>query len=242
MSQNSKLLITSGCSFSECISPWIKTWPAHLAAKLDGFAHISKAMGSQGNGLISRSIVYQVTEALKTYSADNIVVGIMWSGPDRVDFYNPSVKFSSNLSGWMENPTGFVDNHKNWIILNHGWNTDHAKQYYGNFHSYIGSLIYTLEHILRTQWFLKSLGVKYFMSTYTSEVLPQIAKAHPETAYLYNQIDFSKFLPVEGEYEWCRDHSGLDFPIPNDNHPSSQQHLLFVEKVILPFVKETQII
>ncbi len=242
MSLNSKLLITSGCSFSECISPWIKTWPAHLARKLDGYEHVSKAMGSQGNGLISRGIIYQVSESLKSRPTEDIVVGIMWSGPDRVDFYNPSVKFSSNLSGWMENPTGFVNPYKNWVILNHGWNTEHAKQYYANFHSYVGSLIYTLENILRTQWFLKMHNIKYFMSTYTSEVMPELVKNHPETQHLYNQIDFSKFLPVDGEYEWCKDQSGLDFPTPGDNHPSSQQHLLFVEKVILPFVKTNQII
>lgn len=74
------------------------------------------------------------------------------------------------------------------------------------------------------------------MSTYTSEVLPKDMAANPETKDLYNQIDFSKFLPVDGEYEWCRDHSGLDFPVKGDKHPSSDQHRLFVEKVIWPFV------
>lgn len=234
-----KTLITGGCSFSECRSPWISTWPKHLAAALPDYQHTSTAMGSQGNGLISRQVIYQVTKALKQTSADNILVGIMWSGPDRHDFYvQPSTEvFASN--GWMENPTRFVKNSPGkWQILNHHWTTDYDKLYYTNFHSYHGALIYTLEHILRTQWFLKSHGIKYFMSTYTGEVLPDIAKTHPDMQHLYNLINTSVFLPVVGEYEWCRDYSGLEFPVPNDPHPGTEQHRLFVEQVVLPFLKE----
>jgi hypothetical protein len=58
--------------------------------------------------------------------------------------------------------------------------------------------------------------------------------------YLYNQIDHLKFLPVGGEYEWCRDCSGL--PIPgadrNDLHPSTEQHSEFTHRVIMPFLKD----
>jgi len=77
------------------------------------------------------------------------------------------------------------------------------------------------------------------MTTYTSEVLPDDAvPVHYDMQHLYNLIDHSVFLPVTGEYEWCRDCSGLDFPVPGDNHPSTEQHKLFVEQVILPFIKE----
>lgn len=234
-----KFLVTGGCSFSECISPWIRTWPAHLANFLPEYKHISKAMGSQGNGLISRSIVYQVAELLKTMSCEDILVGIMWSGPDRHDFYLTDPVVSDVNNGWMENPTKFIPNsNKNWVIINCGWNLEYEKYYYSKFHDIIGSYIYTLENVLRVQWFLKLHNIKYFMSTYTGEVLPNIIKTHKDTAHLNSLIDYNYFLPIIGEYEWCRDFSAIPFPVEGDNHPSTEQHKKFTDEIIIPFLKD----
>jgi hypothetical protein len=233
-----KTLITGGCSFSECRSH-AGTWPRHLATALPDYDHISTAMGSQGNGLISRRIIYQVTETLKHTAAENLLVGIMWSGPDRHDYYTqtPPIVYKEDL--WMENPTRFVSNGQGaWNIVSPGWRMPASANYYVNFHDQIAQYIYTLEHILRTQWFLQSQGVKYFMSTYTSAVLPEIAKTHNDTQHLYQLLNHDMFLPVAGEYGWCRDHSGLPFPMPNDPHPGVEQHQAFVNQIILPYLKE----
>ena len=230
-----KKLITSGCSFSECITPRIKTWPRHLADQLD-YEHQSFAMGSQGNGLISRSVIYGVGEALKSIKAEDILVGIMWSGPDRHDFfhYNPHVDYDD---GFIENPTSFIPQHKKrWVIINPSWRNSYARNYYANLHDFVGARIYTLEHILRTQWFLERHHVPYFMTTFTGEVLHADFCTKPDTAHLYDMIDHTKFLPVPGEFEWCRDHSGIEFPIPGDPHPGSEQHRLFTQEVIIPFL------
>ena len=240
-----KYLITSGCSFSECISTWLDTWPRHLARHLPGSNHVSGAMGSQGNGLISRSIIYHVSRALKTTTTDNILVGIAWSHPDRHDFYSdadPSL-FEKNIDGWMENPTTFSKtSDKKWVILNHSWSNDFAKQYYSTFHSDIGSMIYTLEHMLRVQWFLQVKQIRYFMTTYTSNVFYDQCSTHPDLKPLYEQINFDSFLPVKGIYEWCRDYSKLPFPTEDDHHPGTDQHSMFTTQVILPFLKEKEYI
>ena len=237
----SKFLVTGGCSFSECISTHIDTWPKHLARDLLDYKHISKAMGSQGNGLISRGIIYEVTRLLEFTNHKDILVGIMWSSPDRFDFYKKDEICFPNVDEWVENPTGFINEEtKNWVILNHHWKNNYAKQYYGNFYDQTGSLIYSLEHILRVQWFLKLHNIKYFMTTYTSEVLQNINQ--PDVKYLYDQIDFDYFLPTVGEYEWCQDYSGLKFPHPGDNHPSSEQHKKFTGQVILPFLQQRKYI
>ena len=68
-----KVLLTGGCSFSECISEWIDTWPRHLARHLSDYQHISTGMGSQGNGLISRRIIFQVTELLKKHKTQEVL-------------------------------------------------------------------------------------------------------------------------------------------------------------------------
>jgi hypothetical protein len=240
----SKLLITGGCSFSECVSFSQHTWPIQLSKILHpDWQHKPTGMGSQGNGLISRRIIYQVMEELKTTNPEDMLVGIMWSGPDRHDLYHTENIYFDVHEAWLENPTKFVKNTPgHWIILNGGWRSSYARNYYTNFHEHVGSLIYTIEHMLRVQWFLKQHNIKYFMTTYTAEVLPDIVKSHPEVEYLYKQIDFDKFLPVTGEYEWCAEHMPNDFPRPNDNHPGIEQHTAFTEQVIIPFLKEKQYI
>jgi hypothetical protein len=240
----SKLLITGGCSFSECVSISQHTWPIHLAKRLyPAWKHKPTGMGSQGNGLISRRIIYQVMEELKTTKPEDMLVGIMWSGPDRHDLYHTENIYFDVREAWLENPTKFVkDTPGHWIILNGGWRSSYARNYYTNFHEHVGSLIYTIEHMLRVQWFLKQHNIKYFMTTYTAEVLPDIVKSHPEVEYLYKQIEFDKFLPVTGEYEWCVEHMPNDFPRPNDNHPGIEQHTAFTEKIIIPFLKEKKYI
>ena len=238
-----KILITSGCSFSELDGAHYGTWPNHLSALLPDYQHVATGLGSQGNGLISRRIIYAVTEALKTTAAENILVGIMWSGPDRYDFFKENVKFNSNIDTWVENPTGFVkDADKNWVIVNHSWRNEFARQYYGTFHSIVGSVIYTYEHILRTQWFLKLHGIKYFMTAYTSEVMYNWSKDHPEVKYLRDQIDQDQFLPVPGEWDWCEYNSGIPFTTPNDGHPNKQQHRAFTEQIVIPFLQNKKYI
>lgn len=236
------IFISGGCSFSECRSH-AGTWPRHLANALPEYQHISTAMGSQGNGLISRRIIYQVTETLKHTAAKDILVGIMWSGPDRYDFYQLGTEQLENDDGWMENPTRFVANGQGaWTILSSGWRMPLSANYFVNFHDRVGQYIYTLEHILRTQWFLKSHGVNYFMTTYTNAVLPELAQTHNDTRHLYELIDHATFLSVQGQYEWCRDHSALPFPVPTDPHPGVEQHQAFVNQIILPHLKERNLI
>lgn len=230
------IFISSGCSFSECITKHIDTWPRHLARELN-CDHISTAMSSQGNGLISRKIIYQVSEILKCQPQEDLLVGIMWSGPDRHEIYLENGHTDIKQDNWLENPTNVVTD-KKWSILNYHWKSKHSRTYYETFFDEIGQYVYTLEHILRTQWFLKLHNIKYFMTTYTGATLPSFLKSHSETKHLYEQIDFDNFLPVTGEFEWCKDFSNIDFPDPKDYHPGTEQHKAFTKMVILPFLKK----
>jgi len=248
-----KILLTSGCSFSECITPsGAGTWPRHLSKSLD-CVHKSYAMGSQGNGLISRGIIYGVTEALKIYKPEDIVVGVMWSGSNRHDFrcHNPAdLQFvqDNTFNGWIENPTGFVqDAPKNWVILNINWtdqDNKEAETYYRMFHSDIGSSIYSIEHILRTQYFLQKNGIKYFFTDYVDDnIVAKKLKTHPEIGYLYNLIDRDYYLPVSSEYSWCVENTQYNHLWDNPNiniweHPNSEMHKEFVDQVIMPWLKE----
>jgi len=235
------ILVTSGCSFSECTSPWVDTWPEHLENAITPTQTFHEGLSSQGNGMISREIIYRVSQLL--HSSDKLLVGIMWSGPDRHELLLTKQQFISSTTNPPLNPYNWIkDSYADWLILHHSSHTDHSKDYYTKIYNRWYSQVLTIEHILRVQWFLKLHNIKYFMTTFTDQVLQKTICNEPNIKYLYEQIDFDQFLPVSGEYEWCRDHSGLEFPIKGDRHPGSAQHKLFTEQVVLPFLKEKEYI
>lgn len=214
-----------------------KNWPLHVADRLKLHPHqcFPTAVTSQGNGLISRHAIFRTNRALKSYDPENILVGIIWSGPARVDFYQyPAASLDDTHS------SDVVDSgSKPWKIINVHWDDIFSKTWYKFFSNEIGALVNSCEHILRTQWFLQKHKVKYFMGCITQEVFPQMQLDHPEIRYLYDLIDFSHFLPIEqGLYEWARDCSGLTFS-PNDLcHLSTEQNILLTDQVIIPFLRK----
>ena len=236
-----KVLVTGGCSFTEK-SKTTLSWPVHLEKylNLEPNKLFNTAQGGNGNGQISRRVLYNLTELLKKYSANDLLVGIIWSGPERHDFYTSNLDIvSPSINSWKKNPTTFIPGAENrWVLCNWHSDNDTAKMYYRTFHDHVGSIIYTCEHILRIQWFLKLHGIRYFMSTYNNTVLPKPIVESVDVVHLYREIDFSKFLQVEGEYEWCRDHSGLEFAPQDLIHPTTEQHKMFTEQIIIPFLKE----
>ena len=258
-----KVLITGGCSFTESKNylenvsgNMTQTWALQLGKYLQnyGYKFINKALGSQGNGLISRSVLYQVTEELRTRAAEDLLVGVMWSGADRYDYRVTNPEYQDFImekvnNGWMENPTGFIpDVDKRWIILNHHWaNPDdkgklnkQADLYYRNFHDNVSSYIYSLEHMLRLQYFLKCNNIKYFFTIYQDHVFDPYSINHPEVNYLYKLLDKTQFLPVTSAYTWCVerrvDEKHWICPHPH-NHPSSIHHKYFTEEVIIPWLE-----
>lgn len=236
------ILVTSGCSFSDPTSAFT-TWPLQLATSLNDCHSIHLGRASQGNGIISRKLIHTVYELLKQHDASDLLVGVMWSAPVRYDFYNenPLYKNIKPEFSTIENPTGFVNDDKNWIIFNHHWeDTINCQLYYKNFHDPIFGQLVTMEHILRTQWFLEKHNIKYFMSTYTNEVFSEMFIHHPEIEYLYKQINFNTFLPTEGQFEWCKKYSNLE--LPKNLHPSTEQNKKFTDEVIITFLKEKKYI
>jgi hypothetical protein len=188
-----------------------------------------------------------VSEALKTTPAENILVGIMWSGFTRHEiFLDETINFNA-VDGAVLNPVKFINDtsiDRHWLILNHGWKNEYAKRFYSDF-SFVGSIILTIEHILRTQWFLKNHNIKYFMTTFTSETIPKDFINHPEINYLYEQINFDYFLPILGEFEWCnniQENILIHTWPPNWSHPSQAQHKNFVENCVLPFLQNKNLL
>ena len=262
----SKLLITSGCSFSECVvnhlEIWpkhlvneLETWPKHLLCKLEnnGYKdHYSFGMRSQGNGLISRGIMYQVTKALETYKPEDILVGVMWSHSNRFDYRceDPSLLSwgNKNKHYWKENPRNIVDGApKNWVIGNKHWDSIEFSTYFKYYYSNIGASILSLEHILRTQYFLKSKEIKYFFTDFVDDnIFLDTDKDNIELKYLINELDKDQYLPVSSEHGWLIENSETKEDFIKEHlvhnikhvHPNTQQHEEFVNKIIYPWLQE----
>jgi hypothetical protein len=238
-----KTLLASGCSFT--FEPW--NWPTFVTQEM-GWDLLNVGMASSGNGLISRKIIYNVNQLLKTHSSDDIVVGVMWSGFDRHEFHIDDPIHIQNINGWVENPTSIINGRKNWVITNIHWKNHHAKMWYEHLHTNVGAMIITLEHILRTQWFLEKHNIKYFMTSYLNIFNYMGANniiSDPEVKYLYDMIDFNKFLPIDGCHEWVKKYYEFSggFNLPDKNgvvgiHPTEFGHKKFAEQVIVPYIKE----
>jgi hypothetical protein len=259
---NFKVVATSGCSFSDTQN-WrsYKTWPKQLADQLNIKDWFNEGRGGQSNNLIRMRIIYRVSELLKTYKPEDILVGVMWSGPDRVGIHFDKNILNEDKTGkvWVD-AYNFIPESLDtvWkpLLLSHEGVLQ--KQYYKYFHNPIGGVISTLHDILYTQKFLESAGVKYFMTNAwnifefkwdhwgqykgTSETKNQNIGSHPDLAkpdlkWISDLIEWSKFIPVEGEWEWI---SQLN---PNrdyikEHHPSEEEHYEFTKQIIIPFLNE----
>jgi hypothetical protein len=238
-------LLVSGCSFTFddfC-------WPNYVGSKLD-LKVVNVGMGAAGNGMISKRLISTCENLLKSKKPEEIIVGIMWSGPDRHHQYieekrNPSVYHENGIvDSALENPTWAGDKQeKHWLIFN-PWTLKSKERdlYYKYVHTDIESQTRTLEYILMTQWYLERKGIKYFMSTYKDIFSPythNFDATHPDIFYLYNQVNFDKFLPVDGCLEWVQqNYPEKGFPEVWDDHPSTFGHEKFANEVINPYIKK----
>jgi hypothetical protein len=237
-----KILLTSGCSFTDINGI---TWPYHVNNTLK-FDLINLGLPSASNGIIYKRTINHIGDLLKNHKPSNILVGIMWSGVDRHDFYSddPNITTNNMFECCMENPTNVtVDGEKRWIIMDAGWKEKYPKIFYENFHSNVNGRISTMEKIIFLQLYFKTIGIKYFMTTFVDifkYITPMLCK---ETEHFHNMIDFSKFLPVNGCYEWIINNLGENGLNPSDDfHPNDWGHKMFSEKIIIPYLCENDLI
>lgn len=232
-----KCLITAGCSFSQVPNADI-TWPVHLRDRVQSETCLFLGQGAAGNGIISRKVIYNTQKMLKVYQPHELLVGIMWSGRDRLEMFStnkdfPHHKFISTAEGYR-NPVRVVDDY-NFYLLNAHWDDDATQLYMKHYYDEVGAYLLSLEHILRTQWFLQKYNVPYFMCEYSMDCLPtrdETIYNHPDIKYLLDMIDMSAWLPMDNMWKWATD-SGIPFARPPDPHPSTEHHIKFVQDILL---------
>lgn len=233
-----KCLITAGCSFSQVPGTAV-TWPVQLRDALLPECVYYLGQGAAGNGVISKKLIHTVNTALQIYNPEEILVGVMWSGHDRIDIYSDQQNLDYNKITGADsycNPVRINKDYSHYLINFH-WADELTLTYLKYFYNEIGSYISTIEHILRTQWFLKSVNIPYFMTEYSFDCLPRSEnqKNHSELKYLLDMIDTSYWLPVDNMWRYSIN-TGIKFPKEDDNHPSTEHHEMFTRDIILPWL------
>jgi hypothetical protein len=233
----------------------------------------NKGHGSSGNDWISKTIIYQTQELLDAgVNPSEILVGIMWSGIDRKSLFLSQRETSGykqliNFISDHANPVNFIDGKPNvydqhneidgYLVGSMGCRFANKKiddfkiEAISKFFCNEALAIESYEQFLRTQWFLESKGIKYFMQTYMDIMhYPYYNRNTVTTQYyyrnimpLYKMIDFDKWIfwgETGGLYEYGKDQN---LPFATDNlHLETKSHEYYVENYLLPKLKEKGIL
>lgn len=248
-------LITGGCSFSQ-LHTFDVAWPVHLEKRLSPSIAVHTGKGAAGNGVISRLVILEVIKALqKGIDPEKIMVAVMWSGVNRHEVYSTRNDFPHTpIDGpedYYHNPLRLNSSEKNIYIMNIGWEDYSSKLYYENFYDELGSIVLTLEHVLRVQWFLASAGIKYTMTEYSYDCLskcfpvnyqesfhqPNTFREHLDVDILWSMVDWARWLPVKSMSHWV-DSNCIPYARPNNDHPSTEAHERFTQEVIVPHLQK----
>ena len=196
-----------------------------------------------GNTLIARRAIVKLEQLLSSYKPEDILVGIMWSGPDRIHKFNGEGVQLENTSRWVENPTSLWPNgDKVWEIGNVHWDTDFCVNYYKHTHTPEDSLMNTIDNILLVQKYLQVLGIDYFMSSYL-KLFSNLKEVHSDVQKYSMLIDYTKFADIEGCGEWClanqKDSEYIPTGLKYIEHPYSEGYKAYAENILVPFIKQT---
>jgi hypothetical protein len=259
MSEN-KIFIAAGSEFVNNKNSW-----QHICKEKLNYDIFDLTKEKISNALISRNVIYKVNELIKTnYKTDDIVVGIMWTIPMIHERYIPEGKNDNYMNKSETGFTSVVDNLKNWRILNHDCisSSEDCELYFKIMYNKLQSYVLSMEHILRTQWFLNKLGIKYFMTSYVDffhneenylkmydfSKLTDYKKRnynlnilmYNEVDYLYAMIDMKRFLPIYSMLDWAQENYPIDGFSDSEKLKSNDfANEKFTTEVILPFLKNT---
>ena len=239
-------LIAGGCSFTTTEGINNKNWPLYAAKQLECDLY-NTAATSQGNGLIAARLIHGIHDLLlQGVSPESMLVGIVWSGVDRMEFFHahagPPIANESFIRRFLHSDErgdcypSIADEHGYWEIANAFFDTPRSTLWYENFHNDVGSVIRTYEKIHWVQCFLENHNIDYFMSTYTNYVLEHGFDDNEYVKWIRDSINYDKFLPDRSLHETFNpDAEGHMYGVMD--HPDPQQSENFALNHVVPFVE-----
>lgn len=234
---NLKYIVAAGCSFTEYPqNDRFNNWPGQLSRYLNcESASYFLGKSSADNSYIANSVLHTLSKIDKNDYSD-ILVGIMWSGVNRMSFYLTTPPDDYSDFDCDYNPAGFIN--KNYYLVGPNWKDELAINYYKNYYDDIGSLIITLKNMLLVQNFLILNNIKYFFTEYSQDCISRKKELleHPDVAFFYNLLNKSNFLPVVDMSDWIDNNTNLQY-YPDDSHPTPDMSREFTFRVIIPHLK-----
>ena len=245
-----KHLVTSGCSFSDSEYP-DTTWPVHLQELLeDEYYFYNLGACAQGEDYISRSVICKVNQLLKDNNSDDIFVIVAWSGLQRraILVNNDTTKMHYRFKDWK---MGNLETMKGLSI---GSWQDFDEEYL-KLLTEEQNIIISLEHMIRTQDFLRANNVDYkffgfcnlFANLDETNFLTKgrgtrVDKKYPNTSYLFDIMDWNKWWfhnEFGGLGDWVNDNikDGFEGGGKNTGHTLSNSQRLFTNEVVLKWIK-----
>ena len=247
-----------------------KSWALHLEDIIPNSTVYNTAMPGAGNGFISRAVIYKVNEMIEQGKKTDYVF-IQLTACDReeilVSVDDASSETDSNLlCHFIPSLDKGLDGGINWKLIKNGNNNKmwlkHSygkdsmlKHYYKYYDNDEFSVVKTLEHILRLQWFLKVNDIKYriFCGWNIFPVLPQMPRYPIEVRHLWTMIDWNNFWfhkKFGGISEWSKDNLPFEERFITedrvqkdgsalDEHPSNKAHKKFAKEIVSKWINNT---
>jgi len=102
-----------------------------------------------------------------------------------------------------------------------------------------GPINTSLENILMLQYLCKSKGIKLYHQFFMDNVIDDFKalKDHQAVKYLYDDLDQSTVISMQGMYEYLGPRPELYVAYGNP-HPNGLGHKLWVNEVMLPFLED----
>jgi hypothetical protein len=242
-----KLVITSGCSFSENTDTWVCDLERHYRSLNPDCEFQHLAVSSQGNELIQKKATRAVVAAVSRFRPEEIAVFIMWSTHDRRAFYlpehtretihcqvvdsNPVPPQYTDFAGQSQSGAGWYHTHgSTW-----GQNPV-ADFYYSHMHSLELGVHVTLENMLILALLVRQTGIVCHQMMIMTQIYQQIIthSQHDLCEHLWSALDWSSVDTV-GELDWLRAQPSSDQYFRGDGvHPNSVGHELWFQQRLLP--------
>jgi hypothetical protein len=255
----SKVLITSGCSFTDNVET---RWPHYLAENL-GARLVNYGYGSSGNDHICNSTIFALQKEFERGTrAEDITVVVMWSGPSRqghfvsleempmfVELHNPAHLNPVNFVEFVEQSPGtgrMIPNTETYRKGRAGWllgspsctweNPEIGalkKLYFENFFTIEESWFKSLNYFLQLQWFCETRGV--YLRNLTFKNIWENPLRWNTCTHLQQMLNMSKWIfwkERDGLYEYTRDNR---LGMYHDKfHPLPASHKHFAINYLIP--------
>lgn len=233
-------LVTFGCSITK--DHYQQTWADLLSQDLGCTLTNNAERGAGASYLVRRLLCTKISR--------HDVVIIMWPSADRFDLWadssTPHLQHDRWSASWPDgHAPALVDYHGGYghdqgFILNGSVPRGYKHKYFKYFYSTNQAVHDWYVNIITAQLYLKSLGVRYIMSSTFALKDPLHYHRGPVDTVkeIWQNIDLGAFVDGscdQGFYNYCANH---DLPFRDSHYPATAAHRVYVDRFLKPKLEQ----